>query len=87
MKFYFGVLILSAVGQMQPRLAQLIHLGHAPAEHPVSAEWLSVCLSLSRQLSPGGFTAALDHGFLTRGQVSCKQNLEHVPPPGFLSLG
>lgn len=75
MKFYFRVLILSAAGQMQPRLARLIHLGHTPAEHPVSAEWLSMCLPLSRQLNPGGSLAALDHGFLTRGQVSCKENL------------
>lgn len=44
MKFYFRILILCAAGQMQPRLARLIHLGHIPADHPVSTEWLSVDL-------------------------------------------
>lgn len=59
MHFYFWVSIFSAAGQMQPRLARLIPLGHTPAEHPVSTEWLSVSLSLSRRLNLGGFTAAL----------------------------
>lgn len=73
MKFYFRILILFAVGQMQPRLAQLIHFGYAPAEHPVSAKWLSMCLSLSIQLNPGDFTASLCWGISTRGQDSHKE--------------
>lgn len=29
-------------------------------------------LTFKQQLNPGGFTAAVDRGFLTRGWVSCK---------------
>lgn len=73
MKFYFRILILFAVGQMQSRLAQLIHFGYAPAEHPVSTKWLSVCLSLSAQLNPSDSLLLCIRASWPGGQVSHKE--------------
>lgn len=73
MKFYFRILILFAVGQMQPRLAQLIHFGYAPAEHPVSTKWLSMCLSLSTQLNPSDSLLLCIRASWPGGQVRHKE--------------